>query len=145
MQTWAKIGEKGKTVIAIKAHVGNALHTPEDALWLIRLVKSPWLRLAYDHSHFALQGMKLADTAKAMLPESVVVHVKDEQGTAAKFEVLLPGSGTTGYREYVGLLRASRYKGGVGVEVSGQIFNKRGYDPGAAAKACYTKLKPAFA
>lgn len=145
MQAWAKVGESTKTVIAIKAHVSNAMHTPEDALWLIGQVKSPWLKLAYDHSHFALQGRKLADTAKAMLPESVFVHVKDAKGMPGKFEFLLPGTGTTDYREYATLLRGAGYKGGVVVEVSGQIFNKPGYDPIAAAKLCYAKLKPAFA
>jgi len=144
MGAWADIAGKGKTVIAIKAHVANALHTPEDAIWLISQVKSPWLKLTYDHSHFALEGRKLADTAKAMLPESVFVHVKDEKGMPGKFEFLLPGTGTTDYREYARLLRAASYGGGVVVEVSGQIFNKPGYDPIAAAKLCYEKLKPAL-
>ena len=145
MGAWARAAEKGKTVIAIKPHVSNALHTPEDALWLIGQVKSPWLKLTYDHSHYALEGRKLADTAKALLPESVFVHIKDEKGMPGKFEFLLPGTGTTNYREYAKLLRAANYRGGVVVEVSGQIFNKPGYDPIAAAKLCYEKLKPAFA
>lgn len=145
VRAWAEVGKAGKTVIAIKPHVNNALHTPEDTLWLLQQVNSPWLKLAYDHSHFGLQGRKLADTAAALLPEAVFVHIKDWKGVPGKFEFLLPGTAEVDYREYAGLLRKANYKGGVVVEVSGQIFNKPGYDPVAAAKQCYAKVKPAMA
>src|SRR5690606_2043462 len=51
---WARMAEQHRIVIAIKPHVGNALHLPEDALWLLEQVKSPWLKLAYDYSHYQL-------------------------------------------------------------------------------------------
>ena len=145
LTAWAEVGKDAKTVIAVKAHIDNALQTPEQALWLLRRVDSPWLRLAYDQSHFELQGIRLEDSAAALLPESVFVHVKDAKGKPPKFEFLLPGAGDTDYREYARILRKAAYKGPVVVEVSGQVFNKPGYDPVAAAKACYAKLAPAFA
>lgn len=144
MRIWARLGESLKTIIAIKPHVANALHTPEAALWLIQEVNSPWLKLVYDHSHFALQGLRLADTMSQLLPESVFIHIKDFQGSAQKFEFLLPGTGNTDYGHYARLLRERKYQGAVVVEVSAQIFNKPGYDAVKAAKLCYEKLKPAF-
>lgn len=144
LRAWAEVARDAKTIIAIKPHVNNALRTPVDALWLHKQVNSPWIKLAYDFSHFALQEMTLAKTAEAILPETAFIHVKDVKGTPEKFEFLLPGTEGTDYVEYAKVLRKAKYRGPVVVEVSAQVFNKPGYDPVAAAKQCYAKLAPAF-
>jgi inosose dehydratase len=141
---WAAIGKGAKAVIAVKAHVANALHTVADAAWVVKQVNSPWLRLAFDHSHFALRGVKPADAVSALAPLAAFVHVKDAKGTAEKFEFLLPGDGTTDYPTYAKLLVAAGYRGPVVVEVSGMISNRAGYDPVAAARRCFANLVPAF-
>lgn len=140
---WAEVGKDAKTAIAVKPHVANALHTPEAAVWLLKQVNSPWLRLAFDYSHFELREVKLAD-AVILLPLSSFIHVKDSKGTAAKFEFLLPGEGRTDYVAYAKLVAASKYRGPVVVEVSAQVSNKPNYDAIAAAKSSYTALAPAF-
>src|SRR5262249_5064630 len=143
LRAWAKAAAASKTIVAIKPHVANALHTPEAALWLVKQVDSPRLKLAFDQSHFALRGLPLTKTA-ALLPESAFMHVKDAQGTADKFEFLLPGDGTTDYAELFGALKTAKYRGPIVVEVSGQISNKPGYDPVLAAKRSYANLAPAL-
>lgn len=140
---WAEVAKTAKTVIAVKPHVANALHTPEAAAWLVKQVNSPWLRLAFDYSHFQLREIKLADAA-ALLPFAAFIHVKDAKGTADKFEFLLPGEGTTDYVAYAKLLAGANYRGPVVVEVSGMVSNKPGYDAIAAAKASYAALAGAF-
>lgn len=142
---WAEVGRAAKTVIAVKPHVGNALHTVAGSTWLLKQVNSPWLRLAFDHSHFELRGVKLADAVAALVPLAAFVHVKDAKGTADKFEFLLPGAGTTDYSAYAKLLAGAKYTGPVVVEVSGMVSAKPGYDPVAAAKACRATLAKAFA
>ena len=145
LKDWADVAAKSKVVIAIKPHVGGALHLPDPAKWLIRQVASPHVKLAYDHSHYQLRGLALKDTVAALVPDSVFIHVKDARGEAAKFEFLLPGdSGTIDYREYVKLISAAGYRGFVIVEVSGQISNRAGYDPIAAARRSYLNLALAF-
>ena len=144
LQAWAAAAKESKAVLAIKLHVGNALHAVADAKWLVERVDSPHLKLGFDFSHLVLRGEKLADAAKALLPHAAFIHVKDAKGTPEKFEFLLPGDGGTDYVEYAGLLTAAKYAGPVVVEVSGMISNKQGYDPVAAATKGHANLARAF-
>jgi sugar phosphate isomerase/epimerase len=144
LRVWAEAAAEAKVMVAIKAHVGGALHRAADAAWLVRQIDSPWLKAAFDFSHFQLRGVSLAETAMALLPHSIFIHVKDGRGTAEKPEFLLPGEGTI---DYVDLLRQAarqNYRGDVVVEVSGQIHSRAGYDPAAAARKCYLALAPAW-
>jgi inosose dehydratase len=146
LNAWAEVGKSSKAVIAIKAHVGGALHTPEDAAWLVKQANSPWIKLTYDFSHFELRGYKLSDSMALMIGQTRFIHIKDTNGgNAEKFQFILPGDGKTDYVEYLSLLKRHGYRDPVTIEVSGQVWNKKEYDPIAAAKHCYTKLAPAFA
>lgn len=144
LASWAKVAANTRTVIAVKPHVGGALHTPEGAIWLLDQVSSPWIKLVYDYSHFALIGRGLSETIAKMIPRSVLVHVKDSKLVAGKPRFLLPGDGKVDYVKYLELLRAAGYTGSVVVEVSSQIHNKPGYNPIAAAEHCYANLSRAF-
>lgn len=141
---WAKIAADAKTVIAVKPHVGNALHLPTDAVWLVKQVNSPWLKLAYDFSHYILRGLKLGDTMDAILPHTAFIHVKDAKGSAEKFEFLLPGEHGIDYADYAKRLRTAKCRVPVVVEVSGMISNRAGYDPVQAAKTSYKNLTTGF-
>jgi inosose dehydratase len=142
---WAEVGKSTKTVICVKPHVSNALHTPESAVWLLKQIASPWLQLAFDYSHFTLRKIKLADAITTLIPHTAFVHVKDAKGTAEKFEFLLPGEGDTDYAAYAKLLATAKYRGPVVVEVSGMVSNKPNYDAVAAAKQAFRALVTAFA
>ena len=144
LRDWAKVAEGAGVVIAIKAHVASALHTPADAAWLVEQVGSKFLRLAFDYSHFQLQKISLAGALDTLLPHTVFIHVKDAVGDAAKFQFLLPAEKENRYGEYFRILAAKKYRGDVLVEVSGQIHSRAGYDPVAAAKKCYEPLAKAM-
>lgn len=144
LRAWAEVGRAARTVIAVKPHVANALHTPAAAVWLVERVNSPWLRLAFDYSHFALRGVALADAVRQLAPLAAFAHVKDARGTPEKFEFLLPGEHGTDYRELARALPAAGYRGPVVVEVSGMISTRLGYDPVAAARTSYANLAAAF-
>lgn len=141
---WERVARQTRTVIAIKAHASGALHRPDDALWLVRQIDSPWIKLVYDYSHFERQGLPLKETLTRMLPETVFVHIKDNITTNGKTEFVLPGDGATDYGEYLQLLRDGGYRGAVCVEVSAQVSGKPGYNPVIAAEQCFLKLRPAF-
>jgi sugar phosphate isomerase/epimerase len=139
---WAKLAESLRLTIAVKAHAGNAMNRPEHLVWLLDQVASPWIRGAFDYSHFDGRGIPLDDAWSALAKQSVFVHVKDRApGEAVKF--LLPGEGTIDYARLFGLMMRDRYAGPVVVEVSGQIHSQPGYDPVAAAKKCFAALDTA--
>ena len=140
----AKVAEAAGVVLAVKAHVSNATLRPEQLTWLLKQVASPYLKAAYDYSHFQLQDLRLADTLSLVLPHTAFIHVKDTEHAMGKRGFLLPGEGTIDYGEYFRLLAASTYRGDAVVEVSGQIFSRPGYDPQAAARQCYNHLAPAM-
>ncbi|MBM3876908.1 MAG: TIM barrel protein [Verrucomicrobia bacterium] len=144
LRGWAEIAAAHKLVVAIKPHVSGAMHLPEHALWLLDQVRSPWIKAAYDFSHYQLRGLALADTLKALLPQSVFIHVKDSEGELGKFKFVLPGEGTIDYRDYFSRLKEAAWTGPVMVEVSSQVFNQAGYDPFLAAKKSYAALAPAM-
>jgi inosose dehydratase len=139
---WARVAEATKTVVTVKPHVAGALHAPEDALWLVKEVASPWLRVVYDFSHYRLRGLDLTKSLEMLLPQTSFVHIKDAKGTPASFQFLLPGEGDTDYATHFDVLQKAKWKGSVVVEVSGQIFSKPGYDPLQAARSSYERIAP---
>ena len=144
LHSWAETATKGKVSVAIKAHVGSAVNSPERLLWLIDQVKSPAIAVAYDYSHFEVMGIPMAESMHMLLPHTKFIHVKDTEGDPAKFKFLLPGEGRTDYVAYFKILKEHKYTGPVIVEVSAQIFNKPGYEPVAAATKCFAPLAAAM-
>ena len=145
MAAWAKVAKSAGVTVCFKPHAGQAVNTPERALWLLRQAASDRLRIVFDYSHFSLAGLPLADTLKQLLPFTALISVKDSAGTADKPQYLLPGDGKTDYVEYFTLLKQFGYAGFVVVEVSSMIHSKPGYQPVPTARLCYERLAGAFA
>ncbi|MBD3675525.1 MAG: sugar phosphate isomerase/epimerase [Planctomycetaceae bacterium] len=139
---WADAAEACQTVLAVKPHVSGAVHAPDSADWLIQQVNSPWIRLAYDYSHYQIRDYDFEKSLDRLLPHSVFIHVKDNLGTDGKVQFALPGEGNIDYPTYFKALKKHHYRGTVMVEVSSQLWRKDGYDPVAAAKTSFANLKP---
>ena len=143
LQGWADVAKRVDIVIAIKAHVGSAVDSPERLLWLLRAVESPHLCAAYDYSHFALHGLTLEESLAPLLARSKFIHVKDAAGDATKPRFLLPGEGRIDYVAYFRALQRAAWRGPIVVEVSSQLFRQPGYDPVAAARRSFAVLQQA--
>ena len=142
---WAAVAESTRTVIAVKPHRSHACSRPEDAVWLVEQVGSPWIKLVYDYSHFIDRDIALSDSLAAMLPHTAQITVKDAELRRGAASFALPG--TTGRIDYVALLRQASsggYRGDVCCEVSSQLHSRPGYDAEAAARTCYATMALAF-
>jgi len=144
LRSWAETAEAHRALSCINAHVNNAVNSPERLLWLLEKAGSPAIQVAYDYSHFQLEGIPLEQSLDALLPHTRFVHVKDSTGALPNFHFVLPGEGQTDYPAYFKLLQQHGYAGPIVVEVSAQVFNQPGYDPVAAAKKCQASLAAAL-
>ncbi len=141
---WARLAEKHKTIIAIKPHRSNAMNLPAHALWLMEQLKSPWIKLAYDYSHFQHRNLTIAETVKSLLPHTRFIHIKDTRLVDGRAVFTLPGDGGIDYAELLRTIRVADYRGTICVEVSGQVSSAKDYDPRAAARRSYDNVAPAF-
>jgi inosose dehydratase len=144
LRDWARIMAPTQVKLAVKAHIGNATQRPDQLLWLVDQVASPWLVPAYDYSHFELQNLDMKETVNQLIPRSLFIHVKDTEHSQNKRGFLLPGEGTTDYPRLLKLIAAAGYHGDIIVEVSSQLSNKPDYNPLTAARKCYNHLANAF-
>lgn len=144
LHEWARVAETHDLTIGVKPHAGQALDTPEKAIWMLNQIGSSRVRLVYDYSHMRVGGFELEQSLRQLVPYTSFISVKDSTGGPADFEFLLPGRGDTDYARYFRLLRELDYRGFVSVEVSAMVQRKPGYDGISAARACYDKLAPYF-
>lgn len=145
LRTWVPVLENGKTTLTFKPHAGDAVQSPERALWLIKAVGSPRVRITFDYSHYHVEGYPLEESLRQLITVSPLIVVKDSEGTSEKHTYLLPGNGKTDYLAYFQLLRQLGYSGFVNVEVSGMVHRKPGYQPVPTTKLCYERLAPLLA
>ena len=142
---WAEIATKLKTVVCVKPHRFGAVNRPEQATWLAEQINSRWIRLAYDYSHFAHRDISLAASIKTMLPWTRFIHVKDTIIKEGRARFVLPGeSSQINYQQLLRMVHATGYDGDINVEVSGQVWSQKGYDPISAAKKSYAHMAAAF-
>lgn len=143
LHAWAEAAQAAGVSIAVKAHYGHAINSPERMLWLYRRVNHPRLAVSYDYSHYQAEGFELEPSLRALRPHVRHVHVKDIVPGKKPPEYLLPGEGAVDYVAYFRLLDELNYPGAVVVEVSAHLHNQSGYDPFATAEKCFAGLSKA--
>lgn len=129
--------------LAIEPHVGALLDSPERTIALMEQVHSPSLGINFDISHFDVAGYPRAETIRALVPYAIHTHVKDGRMVDGKVRFLLPGEGEFDYPAYLREMAEAGWTGAVTVEISGQIFNRPGYDPWEAARFSLETLRRA--
>ena len=70
--------QRGVT-IALEAHVGQAIDTPERSIWLVERVGHPSFRLNLDTSHFDVMGFSIAESIRPLAKYAVhtlsLIHI----------------------------------------------------------------------
>ncbi len=131
-------------VVGAEPHVSNALHTPEQAIWLVEQVNAPALGVHFDISHFNVQGMDMEKAVAQLVPYTVHTHVKDERGIAPNHEFLIPGEGDMDYVAYLKAMDRAGWKDYITVEISLMVQARPDFDALAAATQSYRVLSRAF-
>jgi len=140
----AAYAEKTGTIVGVEPHVSNALHTPEQAIWLAEQVHSPALGIHFDISHFNVQGMDMEAAVAKLVPYTVHTHVKDERGIAPDHEFLIPGEGEMDYVGYLRAMDRAGWKEYITVEISLMVQSRPDFDALTAATQSYQVLSKAF-
>jgi len=96
--------------LAVELHANTPFETVEQGRRLLEAV--PELKVAYDPSHFAMQGIPLAETVE-FLDRTVHVHLRDAGPGKMQMAV---GEGTVDFGWIVEQLRARSYEGTVSIE-----------------------------
>jgi sugar phosphate isomerase/epimerase len=130
--------------VALEPHFATVVCNAPRALEVLHAVGARTLGLNFDVSHFAVQGLPIAEATRALGPHAIACEVKDQRGIAPDFEFLIPGEGDFDYAAFLRDLAASGYDSSVAVEIS--VFRQRvpGYDPYDAAARSHAVLAKAF-
>jgi sugar phosphate isomerase/epimerase len=139
-----RYGEQRGVVIAIEPHVGDMLDNIDRTLELIDTIRSPFLKLNFDISHFNVQDIPYRESVAALAPHAVHTHVKSERGRAPQHEFLIPGEAEFDWVGYLHAMREHGYDDYNTAEVSIMVQRRPGYDPLAAAELTYQTLARAF-
>jgi sugar phosphate isomerase/epimerase len=131
-------------MVGIEPHVGAALHTPDQVVWVVEQVNSPALTIHFDISHFNVQGMDMDAVVAQLAPHRLHTHVKDERGIAPDHEFLIPGEGEMDYPRYLTAMAKAGYDDHIVIEISLMVQRRPAYDPLAAATTSYQVLSRAF-
>lgn len=140
----AAYAESVGVIVGAEPHVSNALHTPEQAIWLVEQVNSPAFGIHFDISHFNVQGMDMEATVAQLVPYTVHTHVKDERGIAPNHEFLIPGEGDMDYVGYLKAMDRAGWQEYITVEISLMVQARPDFDALAAATQSYRVLSHAF-
>lgn len=136
--------ERVGVIVGTEPHVNNALHTPEQAIWLVQQVNSPAFGIHFDISHFNVQGMDMETVIAQLVPYSVHTHIKDERGIAPDHAFLIPGEGDMDYVGYLKAMDRAGWTEHITVEISLMVQSRPDFDALAAATQSYRVVSQAF-
>ena len=143
---WMTIADAHDLVIAVKPHRGGAFSRPSEASELLTGLGNPKrLKMCYDYSHYDFRDMTLEGTIRTSLPHVGHIAVKDVVRRNKRLRFVLPGEGgRIDYARLISRFHRGGYRGDICVEISGQVWSQKGYEPLAAARSCYKHLAQAF-
>jgi sugar phosphate isomerase/epimerase len=127
-------------VLALEAHVGQAMDEPEKIVWLMEAVGSPHFRLNLDNSHFEVMGRDMDDYLPLLVPFSVHTDLKDQRGRSPNHEFMVPGEGDFDYARYLRALQTAGYEGYLTIEISVMVQRRPDYDPAEVATRSFARL-----
>ena len=144
LEDYAKIASDEGFILAVEPHVNAAVDRTDRAIWLMKSLDHPLIRLHFDIVHLYLAGEAIAETVSALVPYTAHTHVTDARIHEKGFELVLLGQGELDCTAYVDAMHKAGWTDFITVEVSTMVWSKEDYDPFAAASFSYATLDKAF-
>lgn len=130
--------------IALEPHVGSALHTPEQTVWVLDQLGRQNLGVNFDYSHFLAQDIDLQTSVELLAADTLHTHLKGVCGRWPDHEFLVPGEDDYDYAEELRLMDAAGYRGFQTLEVSVMVQRRPEYDAFESARLGHRTLQRAF-
>ena len=130
--------------IALEPHVGSALHTPEQTVWVLDQLGRQNLGVNFDYSHFLAQDIDLQTSVELLAADTLHTHLKGVCGRWPDHEFLVPGEDDYDYAKELRLMEAAGYRGFQTLEVSVMVQRRPEYDAFESARLGHRTLQRAF-
>ena len=144
LEDYANIASKEGAIIAVEPHVHAMVDRSERALWLLKTMDSPCVRLHFDIVHLFLAREPIRETVQKLVPYTAHTHITDAKIADSGFEFVLLGTGELDCAEYMRAMKDAGWDDFITIEVSAMVWSKEGYDPVAAAELSYETISNAF-
>ncbi|HGJ64623.1 TPA: sugar phosphate isomerase/epimerase [bacterium] len=141
---YAKVADRYDAIIAVEPHVNAMVDRSERAIWLMKILDNPFVKLHFDIVHLFLAKEKITEAVNALLPYTAHTHVTDAIIKENGFELVPLGKGELDCNEYIKAMKEAGWADYITVEVSAMVWTKEGYDPLEVAEISYETVNKAF-
>src|SRR5438093_561818 len=134
----AKLAGDAGVRLAVKPHVGSAIHDSATGLRLLNEVTEPALGLNFDPSHLFRANETPQDVAKRWGAKTITSHFRDcpwREGSPGAPEQQIPGRGMVDIPATLRALKAAGYAGPLNLEVIGAAKYELSRQMGVAAES----------
>jgi len=144
LDDYAKVASDEGAIIAVEPHVNAMVDRTERAIWLMKTLDNPFVKLHFDIVHMFLAKEPITETVQKLVPYTVHTHVTDARILEKGFELVLLGQGELDCVEYIKAMKDAGWTDFITIEVSAMVWSKEGYDPISAASLSYDAISKAF-
>ncbi len=125
LEDYGKIAEKHNAIIAVEPHFHALVDRSDRAIWLMKTLNNPNIRLHFDIVHNFLMKESIRPTVNALLPYTVHTHVTDAKIYNGSFELVLLGQGELDCVEYVRAMKDAGWNDYITIEVSAMVCQRK--------------------
>jgi len=144
LDDYAKVASDEGAIIAVEPHFNAMVDRSERAIWLMKTLDNPYIRLHFDIVHIFLAKEPITEAVHKLVPYTAHTHVTDAKILENGFELVLLGQGQLDCVEYIKAMKDAEWTDFITVEVSAMVWSKEGYDPISAASLSYDVISKAF-
>ena len=141
---YVELAEAEDFILAGEEHANAMVDRTERAVWLMKAVDNPRIRLHFDIVHTYMAGDPITESVRALVPYTAHTHITDVKLVDGKYKMVLVGEGELDCVEYVKAMHDAGWTEHITVEVSTSVWSREDFDPIYATTFAYETLDKAF-